>query len=238
MKIISWNVNGLRAVHKKGALQEFLLQHSPDVLCLQETKSKPEQVAFLDDELPEYEKFYVSAEKAGYSGTAIWTKKSAISSPVFISGMENFYNDTEGRIARVDIGTLTVIGVYFPNGGKSEEAWEEKLVFYKQFLEYIQSIERLGQNVIFCGDVNCCHTAIDIARPKENDGKIGFHPREREIVSSWILAGWKDIWRDTNSETVDQYSWWSYRGGARDRNVGWRIDYFFAHLYSMYCVLN
>jgi len=102
-----------------------------------------------------------------------------------------------------------------------------KLVFYQKFLDQVNLLKKQGREVIFCGDVNTCHQAIDIARPKENEGKIGFHPLERQKISDWVNADWKDVWREKNPEISDQYSWWSYRGGARSRNVGWRIDYFF-----------
>lgn len=233
MKIISWNVNGLRAIEKKGELHNFITMYSPEILCLQETKSKHEQVKFIDEKFPEYEKFYHSAEKPGYSGTAIWIQRKFSASHSFHSGMPDF-NDTEGRISRVDFTkdekNFSVIGVYFPNGGKSPEAWDGpdgKLDFYIKFLSYVQELKSQGRTVIFCGDVNTCHQEVDIARPKSNEGKIGFHPLERQKISNWITAGWKDIWREKNPEVIDQYSWWSYRGGARDRNVGWRIDYFF-----------
>lgn len=238
LSIISWNVNGIRAVEKKGELKTFLNTYSPSILCLQETKAKPEQVDFLDKIFPEYVKYYFSAQKAGYSGTAIWIRKEMIKNNEagisFHTGMPNF-EDTEGRISRLDITInntdLSILGVYFPNGGKSPEAWNGKngkLDFYDLFLEYVTQLREEGKTVIFCGDVNCCHTSIDIARPKENDGNIGFHPEERRRISNWIENGWQDIWRSKNPDTIDQYSWWSYRGGARDRNVGWRIDYFFA----------
>lgn len=227
MKIVSWNVNGLRSVHKKGALAECITRCNPDVFCLQETKSSADQVSFLADDHPEYTQYFVSAEKKGYSGVSVWVRKDLEYTPIFSQGMGNFYTDTEGRIARCDFGDMVICSVYFPNGGKSEQAWQEKLVFYRQFLCFVQDLESQGKAVIFCGDINCCHKAIDIARPKENDGKIGFHPKEREILSEWIEAGWKDVWREKNPEVGDQYSWWTYRGGARERNVGWRIDYFF-----------
>jgi len=231
MKIISWNVNGIRAVHKKGELKNFLEKYTPDIFCIQETKCKEEQIENIIDEFSEYHQFYTEAEKAGYSGTSIWIKKSSIQNHQFHSGMQKFYDDNEGRISRIDISSkeqnISLVTVYFPNGGKSDEAWKQKLIFYKKFLEYIQQLKHEGKTVIFCGDVNTCHHEIDIARPKANDGKIGFHPLERECLTEWENAGWKDIWREKNKNVADQYSWWSYRGGARERNVGWRIDYFF-----------
>ena len=226
LKIASWNVNGLRAVFKKGELDNFLKEHDPDVLLLQETKAKAAQ---LPEELTDhdhYRQFYHSAVKAGYAGTAIWVKKESFEDVEFLTGMPN-YDDDEGRVAQLKLPGLRVFGVYFPNGGKSEAAWQGKLAFYEIFLDYVNQLRQAGETVIFAGDVNCCHQEIDIARPKENDGKIGFHPEERRRLSAWIENGWVDVWRQTSPDKADVYSWWSFRAGARQRNIGWRIDYFF-----------
>ncbi len=232
MKIISWNVNGLRAVERKAFLEPFLNDHSPDILLIQETKSKSEQVEFLDNIYENYQKFYVSAEKPGYSGTAIWVKSNLnISNIKFIEGMPNDPVSNEGRVARVDFDmkgeAYCVLGIYFPNGGKSSEAWEQKLVFYKKFLEYVNHIRDEGRICIWAGDVNCAHNPIDLARPEENDGVIGFHPEERAWLDKWLQAGWIDVWRKTNPDVKEVYSWWHLITRARSRNVGWRIDYFF-----------
>lgn len=232
MKVISWNVNGLRAVERKEFLKPFLADHNPDILCLQETKSKPEQVAFLDEIYPEYEKFYHSAEKPGYSGVAIWVKKSLeIENLKFTSGMPNDPVAEEGRIGRIDFKykdkCYAVLGVYFPNGGKSPEAWAQKLIFYKEFLLYVNAIRAEGVECVWTGDINCAHNEIDLARPKENDGVIGFHPEERALLNEWITNGWVDVWRSKNPEVAEVYSWWHMISRARSRNVGWRIDYFF-----------
>ncbi len=248
MKIISWNVNGIRAIHKKGELKNFIKNYQPDIFCMQETKCKENQIANIIEEFADFIQFYTEAEKAGYSGTSIWISKKFLENNdiaekdiKFISGMSEFYNDNEGRISRVDFTKkeknkmveYSVITAYFPNGGKSDEAWAQKIIFYRKFLEYVKNLEAkkseggFEKTVIFSGDVNVCHEAIDIARPKQNEGKIGFHPSERKEITKWINAGFKDVWREKNITQADQYSWWSYRGGARDRNVGWRIDYFF-----------
>ncbi len=226
LKIASWNVNGLRAVFKKGELNNFLREHDPDVLLLQETKAKAAQ---LPEELTDHDhylQFYHSAVKAGYAGTAIWVKKESLENVEFLTGMPG-YDDHEGRIAQLKLPGLRIFGVYFPNGGKSEEAWQGKLAFYEIFLTYVNELRQSGESVIFAGDVNCCHQEIDIARPQENDGKIGFHPEERRRLSDWVENGWVDVWRQTSPEKADVYSWWSFRAGARQRNIGWRIDYFF-----------
>ena len=239
MKIITWNVNGLRAVERKEALGDFLKTHDPAVFFIQETKSKPEQVEFLDPLYPDYQKFYHSAEKPGYAGTGVWVKQpnngSGGKSIKIVNVATGFpasyhYNDTEGRIIRVDIdlgeASYALLGVYFPNGGKSPEAWDDKLVFYDRFLEYVNEIRASGLECIWSGDVNCAHEAIDLARPKENDGVIGFHPRERAWVTKVIENKWVDIFRTLHPKTVI-YSWWHLISRARSRNVGWRIDYFF-----------
>ncbi len=226
LKIASWNVNGLRAVFKKGELDNFLEEHDPDILLLQETKAKAEQLPAELTEHDQYLQFYHSAVKAGYAGTAIWVKKKAFEDCEFLTGMPG-YDDNEGRIAQLKLPGLRVFGVYFPNGGKSEAAWQGKLAFYEIFQAYVNELHHAGETVIFAGDVNCCHEEIDIARPKENDGKIGFHPEERRRISDWVADGWVDVWRQTCPEKTDVYSWWSFRAGARKRNIGWRIDYFF-----------
>lgn len=226
MKILSWNVNGIRAVDKKGALDEVLQKYDPDIFFFQETKARSEQ---LREELmahPGYYQFYHSAQKPGYAGTAVWVKKETISEVSFFTGMSDF-EDIEGRISQIQFDDWAMLGVYFPNGGKSPEAWEGKLQFYDDFLRAVSDLRSAGKRVIFTGDINCCHEAIDIARPKENDGNIGFHPLERAAISRWIEAGFLDVWREKNPNLSGVYSWWSYRGGARDRNVGWRIDSFF-----------
>ncbi len=232
MRIISWNVNGLRAVERKEALGQFLDDYSPDIFLMQETKSKPEQVEFLDNVYPEYEKFYHSAEKAGYSGISIWFKKELPLKQVrFTSGMPEDPVNDEGRIGRIDFTygskRFAILGIYFPNGGKSLEAWDSKLVFYEKFLDYVNKIRSEGIECIWAGDVNCAHNEIDLARPKDNDGVIGFHPDERAWLDRWVKEEWIDVWRKTFPEKRDTYSWWHLISRARSRNVGWRIDYFF-----------
>ena len=231
MKIISWNVNGIRAVERKNELFPFLKTHDPDVFLMQEIKGSPDQFSPELRFHPHYAQYYFPAEKAGYSGTGIWVKKQdSIEIIEFMTGMPD-YNDDEGRVSRVDIrwnnSTYAILGVYFPNGGKSEAAWDDKLVFYEKFLAYVNSIREQNIHCIWGGDVNCAHNEIDIARPEENDGKIGFHPLERAWISKCINHRWKDVFRENNPYTRDIYSWWHLVTRARERNVGWRIDYFF-----------
>ncbi|MES0491450.1 MAG: exodeoxyribonuclease III [Leptospirales bacterium] len=225
MKIISWNVNGIRAVERKGELQTLLAGEKPDILFIQETKAKPEQLSELLTQNESFHQYYHSAEKAGYSGVSAWvSKKFSATEPTLITKMPG-WNDMEGRIIQVDFTQRTFIGVYFPNGGKSPEAWQEKLRFYDHFLKYINKLRKKGRKVIWCGDLNVAHNEIDLARPKENEGNIGFRPEERAWADKVIAADWVDTYRKRNPDT-SSYTWWNMQTRARDRDVGWRIDYF------------
>ena len=221
MIISSWNVNGLRAVARKGALKEWIDKQNADVLCMQETKASAEQLSFLDDEYPDYEKEYHAGEKAGYAGVATWTRNLDTTTT---RGLEA--GDPEGRIIRTDFDDWSLLNIYFPNGGKSTEAWEYKLVFYDLILDYMNELRSTGRRVIMVGDLNVAHREIDIARPKENDGKIGFHPKERAWVDRVLEAGWVDVFRSKHPDAI-VYSYWHLISRARERNVGWRIDSFF-----------
>ncbi len=226
MKIISWNVNGIRAVERKGELEKLLAAFDPDIFVIQETKAKVEQLTPFVKKYIDYEQFYHEAEKPGYAGTGVWVKKSSFGETVsFHSGMPDF-EDTEGRVVRCDIAEYSILGVYFPNGGKSSEAWDGKLVFYDLFLSYVNQLRSQGRKVIWGGDVNCAHEEIDLARPKENRESIGFLPEERAWVSRVVGEGWTDVFRSQYPEKV-MYSWWHVISRARLRNVGWRIDYWF-----------
>lgn len=230
MRLITWNVNGVRAVERKGELAKLIGMHDPDILLLQETKCREDQVTMLDKTYPQYAKFYVSAAKAGYSGVSVWVKLENGLDPEFHAPKIGTFDD-EGRIAEVRFEQAdqkyAVIGCYFPNGGKSDEAWQGKLVFYQQFLEYVNDLKSQGYIVIWGGDVNCAHNEIDLARPKNNNGKIGFHPLERSWMDKVVAAEWCDVWRSKNPELGDTYSWWHLITRSRARNVGWRIDYWF-----------
>lgn len=227
MRIISWNVNGIRAVERKGELDNLLNQYDPDVFLVQETKASPDKLTKKLKQNDDYYQYYCSAEKAGYSGTSIWLKKQAFDEPEpdWHTGMPA-YDDQEGRIIRVDLEKWTILSIYFPNGGKSDDAWQDKLVFYDRFLDYMNDLRAQGRHVIWAGDVNCAHEEIDIARPKENQNSIGFLPEERAWVTQVVSHGWADVFRQQYPDTV-MYSWWHLISKARSRNVGWRIDYFF-----------
>jgi exodeoxyribonuclease III len=235
MKIITWNVNGLRAVERKGELEHLITVHVPDFLLLQEIKGKKEQFSdFLIDHA-DYEQFYHSAEKPGYAGTGVWARKTFVQKNVrsvdFNVDVPHAPNQDEGRVSHLTFTyekkIYDILSIYFPNGGKSEKAWEEKLLFFDKVLDYMNDLRAQKHNVIVGGDMNVAHADIDLARPKENDGKIGFHPKERAWMDRVMKKEWIDVWRATNPDMKDVYSWWDMITRARERNVGWRIDYFF-----------
>ena len=221
MRVISWNVNGLRAVHKKGFLDWFSSE-DPDILCLQETKAHeeqlPEEVRFVAG----YRSFFSTPERKGYSGVGLYTKKAPDS--VQFGFGDRF--DAEGRTIIADYGEFVLFGIYFPNGRQSAERLQYKMDFYDAFLEYAEKTRASGKHVVVCGDVNTAHKEIDLARPKENANVSGFLPQERAWIDEFLDHGYKDTLRIFNQEP-ENYSYWDMMTRARDRNVGWRIDYFF-----------
>jgi exodeoxyribonuclease-3 len=230
MKIYSWNVNGIRAVWNKGFLQEFIAKHEPDVLCLQETKAQREQ---SEVDLPEYEEYWCSAEKRGYSGTAIFTKIPPLSvrnglpeDIVATYQLVDTYGDTsrEGRIITAEFSGFFVSTVYTPNAKDDLSRIPMRLQWDPAYLAYIQQLEA-KKPVIFCGDFNVAHTELDLARPKENKGKKGYTEEERAGLQAMIDAGFVDTFRYTHPGETGHYTWWSHFGRARERNIGWRIDY-------------
>ncbi len=236
-KIATWNVNGLRAVERKGELEVFLKRQTPDIVLLQEIKGKKEQFSTFLTDHDDYVQYYHSAEKPGYAGTGLWLRrlwveKHAIT-PTLSTHIPDAPNGDEGRSTHVTLTykdtTYDLLSIYFPNGGKSEQAWKEKLIFFDRVLDFMNTLHAAGHVVIVGGDMNVAHTAIDLARPKANDGEIGFHPDERAWMDRVMAAGWVDVWREKNPGVTDVYSYWDMYTRARDRNVGWRIDYFFLH---------
>ena len=227
MKIYSWNVNGLRAVLKKGALQNFIKKENPDILCLQETKAKPGQA---EVDLPEYEELWNSAERPGYAGTAIFTKIKPISIRNNLEAkyaMADQFGDPllEGRVLTAEFEKFYLVNVYTPNSKRSLERLNlrEKL-WDPEFLNYLKALEA-EKPVVICGDLNAAHEEIDLARPKENRHNAGFTDEERRGVSNLLAAGFVDTFRKLNKD-ARRYTWWSHMGHARENNVGWRIDYF------------
>jgi exodeoxyribonuclease-3 len=233
MKIITWNVNGIRAVERKGELQRLVENEKPDVLMIQEIKGTAEQFSDFLTADEGYTQHYSSAEKKGYAGTAIWISAvldREVGEARFSTEIPRAPNADEGRLAQLTFEhhgqRWDMLSIYFPNGGKSEQAWEEKLVFYDKVHNYMNLLKKQGSCVLVGGDMNVAHTEIDIARPKDNDGKIGFHPKERAWMDRLAADGWADVWRERNPGVTDVYSWWHMITRGRDRNVGWRIDYF------------
>lgn len=223
LRLLSWNVNGIRAVYKKGFVDWFL-KESPDVLCLQETKAHPEQLTDNLLNINGYKSYFSSSiVKKGYSGVAIYTKQE----PVKVEhgfGIPKF--DDEGRIIVADYKDFVLINIYYPNGKMSPERLQYKMEFYDAFLDYADKLVKKGKNLVICGDVNTAHKEIDLARPKENEKISGFLPIEREWMDKFISHGYVDTFRMFNDQP-EQYTWWDMQSRARERNVGWRIDYFF-----------
>ncbi|MEC9308885.1 MAG: exodeoxyribonuclease III [Chloroflexota bacterium] len=224
MKMISWNVNGIRAAERKGFVN-WLNEMSPDVMSVQETKAHPEQLSEDLTNLQGYHSYFSSAERKGYSGVATYTK-SVPAKVDFGFGIDKF--DNEGRILQLDYDDFVLFNIYFPNGKSRTERLEYKMEFYEAFLNHIDELHSAGRNILICGDVNTAHKPIDLARPKENEKISGFLPMEREWMDRLLGHGFVDTLRMFNDEP-GQYSWWDNRGGARARNVGWRIDYFFVN---------
>ena len=220
MKIYSWNVNGIRAVLKKN-FEEFVLEHEPDVLCLQETKAREEQVE-LPLTMGGYKSYWNSAEKAGYSGTAIFSKEAPLEVRY---GMGIPEHDTEGRVITATYEQFHLVTVYTPNAQNELKRLDYRMEWDAAFLAYLKMLEET-KPVVFCGDLNVSHQEIDLARPKANRKNAGFSDEERASFTSLLEAGFVDTYRVANPEKEGAYSWWSYRAGARGKNIGWRLDYF------------
>jgi exodeoxyribonuclease-3 len=235
MKLYSWNVNGIRAVLNKGALQEFIAKHDPDILCLQETKAERGQVEL---DLPQYTEHFFSAVKKGYSGTAIFSKEPAIQ---YVDGFPeeiikkygvtgDTYGDpnAEGRIIAAEFPDFWVVTVYTPNSKGDLSRLELRHKHWDPaFLAYVTQLEAT-KPVVFCGDLNVAHAEIDLANPKANIGQHGFTNEEREGFDNFVTAGFVDTFRAANPDRTAAYTWWTHWANARARNVGWRIDYWLA----------
>ena len=225
MKLISWNVNGIRAAHKKGFL-EWFAEEQPDVLCVQETKAHEVQLPTALKQVDGYSAWFTTPERKGYSGVGLYTREGHEPRSVsFGLGVERF--DSEGRTVVADFDDFVFLGIYFPNGKRSADRLRYKMEFYDAFLDYVDNLRKEGRNVIVCGDVNTAHKAIDLARPKENEKISGFLPEERAWMDTFLEHGYVDTFRQFNQEPGN-YSYWDTMTKARERNVGWRIDYFFA----------
>lgn len=221
MEIISWNVNGIRAVHRKGELQSLLLNHSPDILCIQETKASRDQLGEDILNIGSYTSYFQSATvKKGYSGVAIYSKIE----PIHIKDMEIEEFDGEGRFIEAKYSDFTLINCYFPNSQEKGKRLGYKLEFCSSLLKHCNSLIASGENVILCGDYNIAHREIDLKNPKRNEQNPGFLPEERHWMSTFLDKGYVDVFRNFYPEE-EKYTWWSYRFGAREKNIGWRIDY-------------
>ncbi|MBW2650883.1 MAG: exodeoxyribonuclease III [Deltaproteobacteria bacterium] len=222
MKLISWNVNGIRAIEKKGFL-DWVSKESPDVLCLQETKAHPDQLNGNLINPDRYETHWAAAEKKGYSGVSVFTRIKPVSVKTSFGAGEF---DLEGRNLVVDYGDFVLFNIYFPNGGNQNKRVPFKMDFYEAFLKAVETMRKKGRSIIICGDVNTAHEEIDLSRPRENSKNTGFLPEERAWITKLLGKGYVDTFRYLNPDP-GHYSWWDYKTRARERNVGWRIDYFF-----------
>jgi exodeoxyribonuclease-3 len=221
-KLISWNVNGLRAAEKKGFL-DFIAREQADIICLQEVKAIDGQLPPTLRDVPGYQFFIHSAERKGYSGTAIYTRREPLS-VIHGFGVPEF--DHEGRTQIADFGDFVLYNIYYPNGTANGDRLKFKLDFYEVFHQHALGQVAAGRSVIVCGDFNTAHQEIDLARPKENATVSGFLPEERAFLDRLVASGFVDTFRVFESGG-GFYSWWDMKSRARDRNVGWRLDYFF-----------
>lgn len=222
-RLLSWNVNGIRAIYKKGFLDWFT-ETNPDILCLQETKAHPDQLVDELKNVDGYESHFSWAEKKGYSGVVTYTK---LKPKKVHQGIGKKEFDSEGRFIVTEFDEFTLFNIYFPNGKARAERLKYKMDFYDAFLTHCKKLLKQNKKIVVCGDVNTAHKEIDLARPKENSKISGFLPEEREWIDKFLDAGFIDTFRMFNQEP-EQYTWWDMVTRARERNVGWRIDYFYA----------
>jgi len=223
--ILSWNVNGIRANYKKGFFDWFQ-ESQPDILCLQEVRATEDQIPKKLYSPEGYYAYWNSAERPGYSGTALLSKEKPIN-VTFGLGIAEF--DNEGRTIIAEYNDFFLIGCYFPNGGQENKRVPYKLEFYRGFIDKCEELRRI-KTIIFCGDVNTSHKEIDLANPKSNMKNTGFLPEERAWIDEIIEKGYVDTFRYFNPEKTEQYTWWSALTKARERNKGWRLDYFFVNI--------
>lgn len=218
LNILSWNINGIRAVIKKGFI-DFLKKQGPDIICLQEVKISNEARAKEEFDFVDYQEFFNCAKRPGYSGTAILVKNG-----LKVKYLPSLDFDDEGRIQVLDIGNYYLVNIYFPNANDELSRLSFKIDFNDKLLVYLKKLEKT-KPLIITGDYNVAHQEIDLARPKQNIGNAGFTKEERDWMNKFLAQGLKDTFRELHPDKI-QYSWWSYRANARANNVGWRIDYF------------
>lgn len=222
MRILCWNVNGIRAAWKKG-LPDWFSAEAPDILCLQETKAQVDQLDHEIIHFEDYKSYWNAAEKKGYSGVAIYTQPEPKRAQI---GLDHTEFDKEGRVIELEFDQFILFNVYFPNGGRGPERVKYKLDFYDALFQRAQVLRKRQKNIIICGDYNTAHKEIDLARPKENEKTSGFLPEERAWIDKIVGMGYVDIFRKFNQQP-ECYTYWDQITRARERNVGWRIDYFF-----------
>jgi exodeoxyribonuclease-3 len=225
MRLYSWNLNGIRSAARQGFLT-WLGQTRPDVLCVQETRAAAEDVDLSLRRPLGYDGYWASGDRRGYGGVATFTRLPVAS---WLGGMGVERFDREGRVVVLDLGAFDLYNVYFPNGRSGPERLAYKLDFYDAFLAHIDARAAAGRPIVFCGDVNTAHRPIDLARPRANERASGFLPEERERLDRWEEHGWVDSFRYLHPTIREAYTWWSMRTQARQRKVGWRLDYFFVH---------
>jgi len=225
IKIVSWNINGLRAIYKKG-FKDFMGQNNFDIVCLQEIKVEEEKIPNELRNIKGYYSYFSPAVRPGYSGVAIYSKIKPLNSGTGF-GIPRF--DKEGRVLWLDFKDFILINTYMPNGGRLKQRLQYKLDFYDLFLKYLETLLENGINIIITGDINTAHRPIDLARPKQNEKNTGFLPEERAWIDKLISTGFLDAFRLFNNQP-NHYTWWDYKTRSRERNVGWRLDYFFVSI--------
>ncbi|MDX1616194.1 MAG: exodeoxyribonuclease III [Candidatus Promineifilaceae bacterium] len=223
IRLFSWNVNGLRAAARKGFL-DWLAETQPDILTVQETKCRPEQLTAAVREPAGYHSFWAAAERKGYSGVGLYTRQAPRQVQIGL-GIPRY--DREGRTIVAEYDQFVLLAAYFPNGGRDHSRVPYKIAYKRDFLAACEGWRASGKGVIFCGDVNTAHRPIDLARPRQNRDRTGFLPQERAWIDEVLAHGYMDTFRALHPEEAGAYTWWTYIGGARERNVGWRLDYFF-----------
>jgi exodeoxyribonuclease-3 len=217
--ILSWNVNGLRAVLKNG-FSQWLLETQPDVLCVQESRVTPEDLTDAQRNPGDYHSYWNPAQKKGYSGTAVFTREE----PIEVRNIGGAEFEAEGRLQAITFSDYTILNGYWPNSQEERKRLDYKLAFVARITRIANALVEAGQHVIICGDLNIAHTEIDLARPKQNENTAGYYLEERDAMTAFLKQGYVDTFRHFCKEP-GHYTWWSYRGGSRARNVGWRLDY-------------